>query len=66
VLEPHEAAAQEQARHVLGGPPFRLSATPAVPRREAPRLGGDTDAVLAEIGYAGDERDALRHAGVVA
>jgi alpha-methylacyl-CoA racemase len=66
VLEPGEAAAQEQARHVLGGPPFRLSRTPAGARRAAPGLGADTDAVLDEIGYAGEERSALRQAGVVA
>jgi alpha-methylacyl-CoA racemase len=65
VLEPAEAGIQEQAGP-LDGPPFRLSRTPAVAPRAAPRLGGDTDAVLSEIGYAGDERAALREAGVVA
>ncbi|HEX6737140.1 MAG TPA: CaiB/BaiF CoA-transferase family protein [Vicinamibacteria bacterium] len=66
VLEPDEAAAQEQARQVLGGPPFRLLHTPAVARRAAPGLGAHTDAVLDEIGYAGAERRALREAGAVA
>jgi alpha-methylacyl-CoA racemase len=66
VLEPGEAAAQEQARQALGGPPFRLAGSPAAERRPAPALGADTDAVLGEIGYAGEERHALREAGVVA
>jgi crotonobetainyl-CoA:carnitine CoA-transferase CaiB-like acyl-CoA transferase len=65
VLEPGEAAVQEQAGPLLG-PPFALSRAPASAAAGAPRLGADTDAVLAELGYAGEERAALREAGVVA
>jgi alpha-methylacyl-CoA racemase len=65
VLELDEAGQQEQAGP-LTGPPFTLSHTPAGHAAGAPRLGADTDTVLSELGYAGEERAALREAGVVA
>jgi crotonobetainyl-CoA:carnitine CoA-transferase CaiB-like acyl-CoA transferase len=45
--------------------PIGLSATPATVRRRAPRLGEDSDAVLAEHGYDDDRIAALRAGGVV-
>jgi crotonobetainyl-CoA:carnitine CoA-transferase CaiB-like acyl-CoA transferase len=44
--------------------PVRLAGVQA-PRRPAPRLGADTDAVLLAAGYSADEVAALRGAGVV-
>jgi crotonobetainyl-CoA:carnitine CoA-transferase CaiB-like acyl-CoA transferase len=44
--------------------PVRLAGVTA-PLRPAPRLGADTDAVLAEAGYSDGEVTALRGAGVV-
>lgn len=43
----------------------RLSATPGAPGGTAPRLGADTDAVLAELGRDEDAIAALRDAGAV-
>ena len=45
--------------------PIVLSATPATVRRRAPRLGEDSEAVLAEHGYDADRIAALRAGGVV-
>ncbi len=45
------------------GPPFQMSATPAVPQGASPTLDGDTDAVLRQYGYADDEIAALRASG---
>jgi len=45
--------------------PIGLSATPATVRRRAPRLGENSDAVLAEHGYDDDRIAALRAGGVV-
>lgn len=47
------------------GTPYKLSVTPAGPRRAAPRLGADTDEVLAALGYGAGEIEALRAKGVV-
>ena len=49
----------------LLGFPMKLSATPCAIRRTAPGLGEHTDEVLAELGYAAAEREALRAAGAV-
>jgi crotonobetainyl-CoA:carnitine CoA-transferase CaiB-like acyl-CoA transferase len=46
------------------GPSPRLSRTPVVPGRPAPKYGADTEAILAEHGLAG-ERDRLVGAGAV-
>ena len=46
------------------GIPFRLSETPASIRTPPPSLGQDTDAILAELGYAAAEVAALRARGV--
>jgi CoA:oxalate CoA-transferase len=47
------------------GFPMKLADTPCRVRRPAPELGEHTDAVLAELGYAAAEREALRAAAVV-
>ncbi|WP_375142913.1 CaiB/BaiF CoA transferase family protein [Aquincola tertiaricarbonis] len=44
----------------------KLMGTPGAVRSAAPRLGEDTDAVLAEAGYAPQDIAALRNRGVVA
>jgi len=50
----------------LLGTPVKLSRTPADPTRAGgPPLGADTDAVLAEAGFAPEEIGALRAAGAV-
>ena len=43
----------------------KLMGTPGQVRSSAPRLGDDTDAVLAELGYSNAEIEALRTAGAV-
>lgn len=43
----------------------RLSHTPGVFRRPAPKLGEDTDDVLRELGYSTDDVDALENKGIV-
>ena len=51
----------------LLGAPVKLSRTPAAPGRAgAPALGADTEAVLADAGYAREEIEALKQAGAVA
>ena len=53
-----------------GGQKFRLLATPVqlpgeiFPARPGPTLGGDTDAVMEELGYDADKRAQLRQNGV--
>jgi len=54
------------ARVPVTGPAAKLSRTPVRVRFPARELGADTEAVLAEIGVGGNERRALREAGVVA
>ena len=44
--------------------PIRLDGE-RLPLRAAPRLGADSDAVLAGVGYSADEIAALRRDGVV-
>lgn len=45
--------------------PLTMSAHPRQPPRPAPRLGADTDALLAQLGYSSDEIAGLRARGVV-
>lgn len=51
-----------EARMIAG--PIRVSGEPP-PRRAAPALGADTDALLAGLGYDAGQVDALRRNGVV-
>jgi formyl-CoA transferase len=43
----------------------KLSATPGTVRVPAPHLGGDTDAVLRDLGLTADQVAALRAKGVI-
>lgn len=52
------------AMHVTGVP-IKLSATPGSVRQPPPVLGGDTDAILGELGYSTTEISSLRERGVV-
>lgn len=47
------------------GVPVKLSATPGAVSLTPPRLGADTDAVLAAYGFSADEIAALRAAGAI-
>ena len=47
------------------GFPIKFAEAPCRIRRPAPEIGADTDAVLREFGYSGDEIAALRSAGTV-
>ncbi len=47
------------------GFPIKFAEAPCQLRRPAPEIGGDSDAVLRELGYATEEVAALRKAGVV-
>jgi crotonobetainyl-CoA:carnitine CoA-transferase CaiB-like acyl-CoA transferase len=47
------------------GFPIRFSATPASMARRPPRLGQDSDEILAEIGISPDEVEVLRRDGVI-
>ena len=59
--------AHPDAGRVKGlGNPVKLSATPPAMRKAAPRLGEDTDAILAELGLDPPAIAALRAKGVVA
>jgi crotonobetainyl-CoA:carnitine CoA-transferase CaiB-like acyl-CoA transferase len=49
----------------ITGFPVKLSATPARLRRPPPALGEHTDAVLAGLGYAAADIEAMRRAGVI-
>ncbi|MBV1799350.1 CoA transferase [Siccirubricoccus sp. G192] len=53
------------AGHAVLGAAFRINGAAPVPRAAAPRLGADTGAVLAGLGYAPAEIAALRAAGAV-
>jgi CoA:oxalate CoA-transferase len=47
------------------GVPIKLSGSPGSVRTPPPRLGEDTEAVLAGVGYSGDEIASLRETGAV-
>ena len=47
------------------GFPIKFAEAPCRLRRPAPEIGGDTDAVLGELGYSGEEIAGMRGAGVV-
>jgi len=66
-----KGSARIESIAVEGGPPLALLTNPLrgeglpLRGRPAPALGADTDAVLADAGYAGDEIARLRAEGVV-
>jgi crotonobetainyl-CoA:carnitine CoA-transferase CaiB-like acyl-CoA transferase len=47
------------------GNPVKMSKSPPQLRTVAPALGADTDAILADLGYTGDEVAALRRKHVL-
>jgi crotonobetainyl-CoA:carnitine CoA-transferase CaiB-like acyl-CoA transferase len=47
------------------GFPVKFAEAPCQLRRPAPEIGGDSDAVLRELGYSADEISALCAAGIV-
>jgi crotonobetainyl-CoA:carnitine CoA-transferase CaiB-like acyl-CoA transferase len=47
------------------GFPIKFAEAPCELRRPAPEIGADTNAVLAELGYAADEIARLRAAGAI-
>lgn len=49
----------------MAGPALRLAGTPARPGDRSPELGGDDDAVLAELGYTAADVAGLRAAGII-
>ncbi len=59
-FEHPQAGTLRQAR-----PAARFSVTPSDIRRGAPRLGEDTEAILDELGVAGEEREHLARDGVI-
>ena len=74
VLADPQLAAREMVQYVnhatagsipLLGFPIKLSATPGAIRRAPPTLGQDTEAVLRELGFDGEEIDALRASGAI-
>ena len=60
LYEHPQAGTLRQAR-----PPARFSQTPSEIRRGAPRLGEDTEAILAELGVTAERREELARDGVV-
>ncbi len=57
----------DAGRHIYPGQAIRLSRTPAKFRSDAPRLGGDTHAVLRDLlGMSADRYQSLINAGAVA
>ncbi|MDP3760775.1 MAG: CaiB/BaiF CoA-transferase family protein [Ramlibacter sp.] len=61
-----EVEMEDGARLAVPGVVPKLSETPGGHRRNAPRLGQDTDAVLREVGLTVAQIDALRRRGIVA
>lgn len=51
--------------HYLAAPPWSMSKTPPAVQGASPPLGRDTDAVLASLGYSGDDIASLRERGVI-
>ena len=68
VIDQEMVLSQEHPGHGdvrMLGFPIKFAAAPCELRRPAPEIGGDSDAVLQELGYSADEIAALRAAGIV-
>ena len=66
----HLGIAQKVQSPALGditlvGQPFTLSRTPSRLVSSAPEYGENTDEILAEFGYSGDDISRLRQAGAI-
>lgn len=61
VEQPHHTGNAVRTTRV----PIKMSETPPTIRRGAPELGGDTRAILAELGYDGERIDALTASGAI-
>jgi CoA:oxalate CoA-transferase len=68
VLDQEMVLSQEHPGHGtvrMLGFPIKFTEAPCRLRRPAPEIGGESDAVLREFGYSGDDIAALRRAGTV-
>src|SRR3954453_8606148 len=68
VLDQEMVLSQQHPGHgtvKMLGFPIKFAEAPCSLRRPAPEVGADTEAVLQEFGYSGDEIAALRSAGTV-
>ncbi|MGH7321719.1 MAG: CaiB/BaiF CoA transferase family protein [Candidatus Rokuibacteriota bacterium] len=73
LADPHTRArgmVQELSHPQVGpvralGNPVKLERSPVAPRKAAPLLGEDNDAILKELGYGEDEIVALRAEGII-
>jgi len=68
VIDQEMVLSQEHPGHGtvrMLGFPIKFAEAPCQLRRPAPAIGGDSDAVLADLGYSAEEVDALRAAGVI-
>jgi len=68
VLDQEMVLSQQHPGHgtvKMLGFPIKFAEAPCSLRRPAPEVGADTEAVLQEFGYSGDDIAALRSAGTV-
>jgi crotonobetainyl-CoA:carnitine CoA-transferase CaiB-like acyl-CoA transferase len=68
VIDQEMVISQEHPGHgtvKMLGFPIKFAEAPCLPRRPAPEVGGDSDAVLREFGYSLEDIAALRGGGVV-
>jgi CoA:oxalate CoA-transferase len=68
VIEQEMVLTQEHPGHgdvKMLGFPIKFAEASCQLRRPAPEIGGDSEAVLRELGYSASEISALRAAGIV-